>query len=166
VSGLLAWLKAAPVEDPRLGRLERRHGTWRGTIALPGLGDVALRLGGGRGAPDSTNLVVARGIAAQYPAWRSLIEAALFEHYEVYRDAFAAGDEELQDLPMLAGPGAVWAHVRPVHVLVEPISGAGNEPVVEIAFGIDWDIEHTVGARLQGGRWMELCGSVWVGTLP
>jgi hypothetical protein len=167
VSGLLDWFAAKPVEDPRLGTLQRRHGTWRGTISLEPQGETVLRIGGGRGGPDPANLAVARGIVGQFDAWRPLVEAALFEHYDVWRDALAREEQLEEDLPDIAAADAVWAHVEPVYVLVEPLSGTpAPGPVVELAYRTAWDIEHTVAARMQDGRLLELCGSVWVGPTP
>jgi hypothetical protein len=167
VTGLFAWFAAKPFDDAQLGSLQRRHGTWRGTIALPPDGEVELRLGGGRGGPDPGNLAEARRIAAQWDAWRPQVAAALFEHYDMYRDAITREEQAGEDLPDIASADGVWAHVEPVYVLVEPLRGkTGPGPVVEIAYRTAWDIEHTVAARLQGGRLLELCGSVWVGPQP
>ena len=163
---MFGWLKAKPVADPQLGTLQWRHGTWRGTIALAPQGETVLRLGGNRDAPDAANLTVARGIAARFDTWRPLVEAALFEHYENYRDAIPHDEALEEGLPAIASPDAVWAHVEPVYVLVEPLRGVPAGPVVELAYRTAWDIEHTVGARFQGDRLFELCGSVWVGPEP
>lgn len=61
------------------------------------------------------------------------------------------------DFPSIAGPEDVWRHVTPAHVLVETMQGVWT---VEIAFETAWDIEHTVGARFQDWRFIELNGSV------
>jgi hypothetical protein len=42
-------------------------------------------------------------------------------------------------------------------VLIEPLDGV---PTIEIALSVAWDEEHTLGARIQEWRLLELCGSV------
>ena len=67
---MFGWLKAKPFTDPQLGTLQKRHGTWRGTITLAPQGETVLRIGDGGGEPDPASLAVARTIAAQFDTWR------------------------------------------------------------------------------------------------
>lgn len=59
----------------------------------------------------------------------------------------------------IAGPDAVWPHVTPAHVLIEPI-GKGEIPTLEIAFRVEWDVEHTVAAMFRDWQFIGLNGSV------
>ena len=60
-------------------------------------------------------------------------------------------------LPRIAAPGDVWSHVSLVFVSVTPLSGLLT---TELGYTTAWDDEHTLGARFQSGRFIELCGSV------
>jgi hypothetical protein len=158
---MFGWLKAKPIDDPQLGTLQWKHGYWRGSIAFPGLDAVELRIHGDSGAPDGASLALARQVATRFEDWRPQVEAALFEHYEAYRDGIPRDQQVEEGLPDLAAASAVWAHVEPVYVLAGPLRGApAPGPIVELAYRTGWDIEHTVAARLQDGRLVELCGSV------
>jgi hypothetical protein len=154
----VSFFKTAAHADPVLGDLVRRHGYWRGQIALGLDGDVPLALSGGRTAPDQSSMTLARELASRYPVLRPAIERALFEHYEPYADAVESGEiEALPEIPKLSRPDQVWTHVSPVHVLIEPL---GRVDTVEIAYQTKWDEEHTLGARFQGWALVELNGSV------
>jgi hypothetical protein len=83
--------KSAPFSDPLLGELVRSRGFWRGMLRLDS-GSTKLALAGTRVAPDPAAVAAARELKAQLPAWCSAIETALFEHYEPYAEAVAAGE--------------------------------------------------------------------------
>lgn len=158
---MFGWLKAKPLYDAQLGALHRKGMTWRGSITLPRLGATELRIHGGLSGPDAAHLAAARRVVADFEACRAAIEAAVFEHYEVYRDAWSEQELAEMELPAIAGPGEVWPHLEAVHVLVETLVGtASKSPIVEIACRTAWDIEHKIGARLQDGRLLELNSSV------
>lgn len=57
----------------------------------------------------------------------------------------------------ISSPTAVWRYAEPVEILIEPLQGV---PTIEISFGVAWDEEHPVAARIQTWRLVELCGSV------
>jgi len=155
--------KSAPFEDPELGTLSRSRGRWRGTISFGLQRDVPLGVSGGGRAPDPASLDLARQLPARFEEWRPQIESSLYEHFEPYREAAADGGSFARtgEFPRIERAPDVWPHVSPVFVLVGPLAGApGPGPVLEIAYEVDWDEEHTVGARIQGGRLFELCGSV------
>jgi hypothetical protein len=90
---------------------------------------------------------------------RRAIEQALFEHYEPYAEAVSAGElpSPSEALPRIAAPGDVWSHVSLVFVSVTPLSGLLT---TELGYTTAWDDEHTLGARFQSGKFIELCGSV------
>jgi hypothetical protein len=150
--------KSASYSDPQLGVLARTKGLWRGSVALAGA-CVPLALGGSRSAPDPEAIAIARGIAAGYPAWCPAIERALFEHYEPYGAADPDGEDEgsATTVPAISAAGEVWGYARAEFVSVTPIDG---RLVVEIGFRVDWDEDHTLGARMRDGHLVELCGSV------
>ena len=148
--------KSTTFEDPQLGRLSRSRGKWRGTISFASHRDVPLALSGSGKAPDPASLELARPLPAQFAELVPQIESRLYEHYEPYRESAAA-----VGLPAIQCAHDVWPHVSPAFVLVAPLEGApAPGPVLEIAYTVAWDEEHTVGARFQGGRLFELSGSV------
>lgn len=150
--------KSSSYSDPQLGTLARTKGLWRGSVPLGGV-SVPLALDGSRTEPDPEALAMARGIAAGYPAWRPVIERALFEHYEPYAgaDPEAEGEGPATNFPAIPAPGGVWSHAHAEFVSVTPIDG---RLVVEIGYRVDWDEDHTLGARMRDGQLVELCGSV------
>ena len=150
---------AKPFADETLGTLTRRGPCWTGEVHLAGHGPVELRLSGDRKGPDTASLALARELPGRYPSSRREIGNALFEHYAPYAEAHAQGEtSELEaPFPPITRAEEVWSHVDPAHVLIEPLEGT---PTVEVAYRVGWDAEHTVAARLQGWRFVELCGSV------
>ena len=94
-----------------------------------------------------------------FASWRPAIEQALFEHYEPYAEAIAGGElpSPSDALPQIAVPADVWSHVSLVFVSVTPLGGVLT---TEFGYTTAWDEEHTLGARFQSGRFIELCGSV------
>jgi len=85
------------------------------------------------------------------------IQTGMFEHYAPYKEAIDAGQETGSPCPSVASPEAIWPYVTTAHVLVAPLEGV---PTVEIAFRVEWDIEHTLGARFKNWQFIELNGSV------
>jgi len=104
---------------------------------------------------------MALGLAKELPdRFKSLmpkIQIGLFGHYAPYKEAVDAGEETDSPCPSVARPEAVWPHVTPAHVLVEPPQGVTT---VEIALKVGCDVEHTVGARSQNWQFIDLNGSV------
>jgi hypothetical protein len=150
--------KPARVHDAQLGALTRSRGLWRGTISLDSSVGVPLALAGGRAEPDAPALALAREMAAQFPSWRPAIAAALFEHYAPYAEAVTAGELPPDGgVPAIDTPEQVWHHVAISHVAITPLDGVLT---TEIAYHTAWDEEHTLAARFQSGRLVELCGSV------
>ena len=153
--GIFGFFKSAPFADPVLGTLRRSGGRWKGTVSFGPHTDVALRVIGDK-TPDPVALTLARDLPARFEELRGPIETALFEHHEPYRESGVA-----DALPRFAHAADVWPHVTPVFVSVEPLAGSPTRgPILEIAYRVAWDEEHTVAARVQDWRVFELCGSV------
>ena len=151
--------KSPPYLDAQLGELTRSRGHWRGTLALEGGASVPLALAGSRSEPDAQAVAAARNVPNRLAEWRSSIEAALFEHYEPYAEANAADEPESsgQVMPAIPAANQVWPHVSLVFVSVTPLDSVLT---VELGYSAAWDEEHTLGARFQVNRFVELCGSV------
>lgn len=147
--------KSAPYADPQFGEFIRTKGHWRGSITLPGHQPVPLVLAGDKKVPAPAALADARQISPAWSDWRAVIEAALYEHYEPYRDSACAEAET--PAPVIATPGEIWPHTALQYVAVTTMSGGLT---VEFGYAVDWDQEHTLGARFQQGRFLELNGSV------
>jgi hypothetical protein len=153
-------LFASPLfRDAQLGAFARSRGHWRGTIGLAAATSVPLILTGTRSAPDSQAVALAREVPARFASWRTQIEKALFEHYEPYAEALAAGESPQASEPFrrIAAPEQVWPYVSLVFVCVTPLVGILT---TEFGYTTAWDEEHTLGARFQAGDFLELCGSV------
>ena len=85
------------------------------------------------------------------------IQHGLYEHYLPYKEAVEEGIEMRFLFPKMTDSAEAWSHVKPAHVLIEPLNGQWR---VEIALTTDWDIEHTVAAIYSDWRFIELNGSV------
>jgi hypothetical protein len=155
--------KSKQVTDPNLGVLTLSKGKWNGDIYLSPHGTIQLLVSGSSTAPDPASLKIAYQLPTQYPKVKPQIEASLFNHYQPYQEAESLGElpEGSEPFPKIKTPAQVWPYVSPVYVLIEPLRGAPlPEPTIEIAYTVSWDEEHTLGARIQGERLFELCGSV------
>jgi hypothetical protein len=82
---------------------------------------------------------MARSVAASYAGWQSALVEMLTEHRP------EVGSIE----PVVVPP--------PVYAAVITLDG---ELTVELGYRVDWDEEHTLGARFRGDEPVELCGSV------
>ena len=155
---MLSFFKSPLFRDAALGEFARSRGYWRGRIELNGAA-VPLVLVGERSEPNAQALALARTVADNFAAWRFFIETALFEHYQPYAEALAAGElpSPSEPVPDISAPGEVWSHVTLVFASVAVLDRALT---VEFGFITEWDEEHTLGARFQGGKFIELCGSV------
>lgn len=150
-------------QDPVLGTLQRASGSWKGTLKSPGGEEISIRLAGGREAPDPDCLALAHGLPGKFHEIEPQIKAGLFEHYEPYKEAFDDGQiaEGEEPFPVLANADEILSHTAIEFVFIGPIHGApGRGPIVEIAYRVAWDEEHTVGVRFQDWQVFEVCGSV------
>ena len=155
--------KTPPYQDEVLGDLKWSGRHWKGSIRLAPHGTVELIVSGSRSSPDSDSLALVRDLPKRYAGLRSEIQASLFEHYEPGRDAVLEGafPQHVRPFPEITNADATWLYVTVVSVLIEPLLTAGQMVnTVEVAYTVAWDEEHTVGARIQEWRLIELCGSV------
>jgi hypothetical protein len=156
---MFSLFKSPSFRDPLLGEFARSRGHWRGSLALEGIASVPLVLSGTRTQPDAKAIATARTLANAFTSWRPTIESALFEHYGPYAEALAAGElpPPSDPLPSIKAPSEVWPHVSLVFVSVTPLEGVLTS---EFGYTTAWDEEHTLGARFEDGKFLELCGSV------
>ena len=130
----------------------------RPTLQWSGPASAHLMLSGTRTEPHAQALAAAREVKQAFASWRPAIEQALFDTTSLTpkrspRVSFCRPAA----FPRIAAPGDVWSHVSLVFVSVTPLSGLLT---TELGYTTDWDDEHTLGARFQSGRFIELCGSV------
>jgi len=155
---LFGLFKSPPFHDSQLGELVRSRGLWRGLLTAGDGVSAPLTLSGTRTAPQAQALAAAREVKQAFASWRPAIERALFEHYEPYAEATTGELPSSSDaLPQIAVSADVWSHVSLVFVSVTPLGGVLT---TELGYTTAWDEEHTLGARFQSGRFIELCGSV------
>lgn len=144
-------------DDAVFGRLEPTRGLWRCSLSLDGLKAVPLAMPGSNREPEAAALEDARHIASSFAGLKLHIQRALLEHYEPYADAASGEDADGRTTPPITTPEQVWAHVSLQSVAIIKLSGAIT---TEFVYSAAWDEEHMLGARFQGGRFVELCGSV------
>jgi hypothetical protein len=149
--------KSEQHHDPKLGEFQRSHGHWRGSILLEPVGRFLQFLAGDRNVPHLHALQLSRELRERFPSLVPRIQQGLFDHYKPYKEAVEVGIEMSSPFPQITSTPEVWSHVKPAHVLIEPLNGRWR---VEIAFTTDWDIEHTVAAIYSDWQFIELNGSV------
>ncbi len=135
--------RSKPFFDPELGTLHRSRGLWRGTIHLDPDGEIALTVAGPRSSPDPASVAVARTIAAEYQRCRAAISAGLAEHRATSLEANE--------------PTALDANPAPSSAAVIDFDGT---PTIQLAYHVDWDDDHILGACLRDGKLIELNGSI------
>jgi len=150
--------KSKPFSDPLLGEFLRSRGLWRGSITVGELSIPLVVIGDGN-EPDSQAMQEAHLLSSRFPAQKRAIENALFEHYSPYAEALASGElpPRREPIPKLEAPSQVWPHVTLAFVSVTPLD---SKLTTEFGYTTAWDKEHTLGARFQADRFVELCGSV------
>jgi len=159
--GLFDRFKATPIDHAILGRLERSASRWRGVVTLPDHEQSRLILAGNKEGPGQDGVDLAVALLEKWSSLRPVIEQALFEHYEPYREAFKEDEsqEADEDFPSISSAEETWQNVSIVAVTVGDFAGEGLG--VEIALETSWDIEHTLGARFsRNWDFIELCGSI------
>ena len=137
-----------------LGELTRKGSSWIGTTTVATHGRVPLQVAGGRKAPDAASLQLAGEMPALSKAAKAALEQALFSHY---RDMFDAHGGQLDGVPVIDDPRAVWAQTQ---VALVDVDASRRAFPVEIRITVGWDEDHTLGARLNGTTLVELNGSV------
>jgi hypothetical protein len=156
--------KSKQITDPNLGVLTLSKGKWQGNLSLNPHGTIQLLLSGNSTAPDPASLKIAYQLPTQYQQLKQQIETSLFDHYQPYQEAESSDElpENSEPFPNnIKSPAEVWNYVSPVYVRIGSLRGSPlPEPTIEIAYTVSWDEEHTVGARIQGEKLFELCGSV------
>ena len=149
--------KSEPYQNPEFGEFTRSRGHWNGRIALAPIGTFSLSLAGDQNAPHRDALRLLGELRERFRSLVPEIERGLLEHYQPYKEAAQAGKDGSNPFPPIANNVEVWPHVKPLHVLIEPLNRQWR---VEIAFTTDWDIEHTVAAIYSDWQFIELNGSV------
>ena len=134
--------RSRPFEDEQLGHFKRSRGAWRGKVVLEPHGPIPLSLPGGRSGPDEAAVALARSIQAEYDQGLPAIESALDEHRGA---AVEAGTEAGHSVP------------APLSVAIIQLDGL---PTIQLAYQVEWDDEHTLGACLRNGELVELNGSI------
>jgi hypothetical protein len=148
--GILDFLKAAPQTHPTFGQLQHRGGKWRGSTTLDGKA-LAIFLPGSRGGPDPAGVKTADEISDWWARARWSVERELFEHYSAGKEA------EIPDLPDIASAAGVWQHVKLSSVEVRPYDSTDE---IQVAISASWDEEHTLGALIRNGDFVDLNGSI------
>ncbi|MGE3727389.1 MAG: hypothetical protein AB7I41_17650 [Candidatus Sericytochromatia bacterium] len=95
---------------------------------------------------------------SEYSRCRGLIAEAMFEHYAPYAESFAEGELDASLAPRIVHRSEhIWPFVSVVYLAIIQLQG---ELSIEIGYQVEWDEDHTLGARLQNGKLIELNGSV------
>jgi hypothetical protein len=119
---------------------------------------VPLVLPGPRRGPDKASIELARSVASSIAAYRQAIAEAMFEHYQPYARASVAEAPGSEPTTIQVNePADIWSYTEPVFFQITLLEG---QPIAEIGYEVAWDEEHTLGARLRAGQFVELCGSV------
>lgn len=150
---MFSFFKSKTVSGTPFGELKRSGGAWRGRVSLAEFGEVPLVISGSSDKPSEKAIAAAQAFIAASAQWLNTLEEALFEHFEPYSEE----EESAALAPAIARASDVWPHVQPVFLAV---AETGTSSSVELGLKVNWDLEHTLGARFSSGRFVELCGSV------
>jgi hypothetical protein len=157
VTIMFGWLASKPFVDPELGPVRRSGGHWKGSVVVEPCGTFRLTLPGGRHGPDPLALWLAKELSTRFLSLRSHVQNGLHDHYIPYKEAVEGGESPDPSCPDIERAEGVWAHVKPAHVLIEPLR---DTYLVEVAFRTAWDVEHTVAAIFRDWQFVEFNGSV------
>lgn len=131
------------VDDPELGSLVRSRRVWRGVIHLHPHGAIPLVLPGSRSQPEVDALALARTIPAEFVRCRAAIADALAEHRATALGTGVSPRVDRQPPPSSA-----------------QVIDLDGRLTIQLAYRVDWDDDHTLGATLREGRLIELNGSI------
>lgn len=147
------------LHDPQFGALRYARGRWTSSTATCfGQRDVHLRIPGSRDAIESDARGLLEDLERQYGAIRAQALPYLQEHYQPYAEnADRLADPARVLIRSIRGPEDLWGHIKLVRVWVNAYGTPGR---VELAYETAWDIEHTIGISISGGRITDFCGSV------
>lgn len=124
--------------------MHRARGAWRGTIRIGSPGPIPLAVPGSRSKPDAAAITLARSIPAEYDRCRAAIDTSLGEHRSTIPD----------------GDGSTRARNAPPQPSSAAVIEFDGALTIQLAYRVDWDDEHTLGACLRGGELIELNGSI------
>lgn len=136
--------RAKSFDDPELGPFDRARGAWRGTVRLGSLGPIPLAVPGSRSEPDAAALTLARSIPAEYDRCRAAIDNGLDEHRST----------------ILGDGGPTPEHDVPPQPSTAAVIEFDGALTIQLAYRVEWDDDHTLGACLRGGELIELNGSI------
>lgn len=135
--------RAQPFDDAELGALMLTRRAWRGSLQLDGHGWIPLAVPGSRSGPDEAALGVARTIHGHYERCRAVIDAALLDHRSATLQEHGSSGHDTA--------------LRPVSAAVISLD---RLPTIQLAYRVDWDDDHVLGACLRDGEFVELNGSI------
>lgn len=136
--------RAKSFDDAELGPLHRARGAWRGTVRLGSHDPIPLAVPGSRSEPDAAALILARRIPAEYDRCRAAIDNGLDEHRTT----------------TLEGDGPTPGHDAPPQPRSAAVIEFDGALTIQVAYRVEWDDDHTLGACLRGGELIELNGSI------
>jgi hypothetical protein len=156
---MFGFFKARKYSDIELGELSLEKGYWRGVIVLDPCGEIPLAIAGNKDGPDAQALAEAYRLRSNFPEWGLDIAQALLDHLEPYAQAIEAGEypEAPERLRHIKSPSAALSSAKLQCITVDRIGGV---MMTELGYDTEWDEEHTLGIRFQGGKFIELCGSI------
>ncbi len=145
-------------QHPEFGSFTKGlFGMWKGRMSLQNNQNVEVRLPGSGREPEPRSFSLLKDLTTRYPDLQKEIEKYLYEHYEPYREAVDTGEEVAAaggQFPRINLSSDVWKSTKPVRVAVDSMSK------LEIAFEVEWDEEHIVGATIDNWNVVDFCGSV------
>lgn len=139
---MFSLFKPKDIEHPIFGPLKWYHGRWQAHLDVPGHGKLRVLIAGAKSGLSAGAESEALLLLSAFAAWKPRIAQALLEHSEPYN--------------CVSSPEEAWRQASLQAAVVEPMAGIMT---TELCFTTTWDEEHTLGARLQQGKWLELCGS-------
>ena len=149
--------KKYEVDHLALGSLVLRLGRLHGVTSIFGFSNVCVRLRGNKnGLSDESDKAIKRILNTYKDIEIEIFDKLYSEHYLLGKDAFDRGEIDY-DFPLINKPSDIKEHVRLVRLTVGDYSDKG---LLELAYEVDWDIEHRLGILVKDRSIVGFCGSV------
>ena len=146
---LFGIIKSNKYHHQQLGSFKKSQGCWNGLLDLDMVGKIPLLIHFGGTEPDSLAIATTVQFSNSWGERRKEIQETLYKHY-------LSGPTWSEDYPRIS-LSEIWNFVSVEKIVVEKRRG---KAVIEVAIRVEWDEEHTLGARIIDGKLDELCGSI------
>ncbi len=158
---MFSLFKKTSMQHQILGEITYGFGCWKGNTAKLFESDaVEVLIPGEKSGPSAEAISSLLDLMSCYSSIKNELANTLYkEHYVHGRAAFDAGEfgNEMVDYPIIESPDGIWGNISVIRVWV---NSYGKKDQIEIAYGAEWDLEHTLGFIFENNKIINFCASV------